>query len=230
MDDLLQNLVTIPAGNFLMGADYNQIDRTLREEDQQNALGLGAVLDSTPAVLVNLPEYKIMPSMVTNGQYFTFWDAPHPETDGLLVDDIEIWEYVWQLYGVSTVRVPVGKDRNIETELYDDCETAIDALVRSYAYECQRTLLEHHIQLSLYGYNDTSKAIVRIFASVRKGLAELIWLEQPRFGAGEIEAFGDGAEDTSQILQDIKNIQHHLAEFIPSQVAHQVPLTVFLID
>ena len=222
------NLVTIPGGPFLLGASYDKIDERLRLADRKRSLGLGAILDGTPANVVNVPTFQIMAKMVTNGEYRTFWDVPHPEGEGYLVEDSEIWEYIWQLYGVERVRVSTGKQRAVEVELYEDCETCIDALIRSYAYECQRILLGRHIQLSLYGYNDMSKAIVRVFAALRRGLQHVVWSEDVNFAAGELQAFDDGIATPDAVATDVQTVLHGLAEYIPPQMSQQVPLLVLL--
>jgi len=182
-------LIEIPGGPFLLGADYDGISPALRESDQAKSLGLGAVLASTPARWVELPTFSIMPRMVTNGEYLEFWNSVHPElADRLLVDDTAIWDFVWELHRLSLVRVPAagGGDNANLAETYGDCVNAIDAVVRSYAYECQRLLLGHHVPPSEAGYDAISQAVVRAFALMRRGLSSAIWSDQPELDPGQI--------------------------------------------
>jgi formylglycine-generating enzyme required for sulfatase activity len=229
MQQLMSDLIQIPLGPFLLGADYQQIDPQLREDDLAKSLGLGAVLDSTPAYWVDLPEFAIMPRMVTNGQYQQFWKATLPdEPDRLLVDDIQIWEYVWQLYPLASVRVPGRNLGKTEIETYETCQTAIDALVRSYAFECQRLLLGHHVPLGESGYDATSTAVVRVFAMLRRGLGHVIWHDETVLERGEQRALAEGEDTVAKYLDDLELVIKAVEAPIHPAIANQVPLVVLL--
>lgn len=235
MQQVLGDMIGIPAGPFLLGADYERIDAVLQREDRAKSLGLGAVLDSTPPRWVDLPDYHIMCAMVTNGQYQHFWESPVPgDEDKRLVDNIQLWEYVWQLYPLANVRVPVRVLRTVsvrnttENETYETCQTAIDALVRSYAFECQRLMLGHHVPLGEAGYDALSTAIVRVFAMLRRGLAHVIWPGEPILERGEQMALDDGEDSPESYLADLNQVIKALESEVHPATANQIPLIVLL--
>lgn len=165
--------VEIPAGPFLLGAAYEEIAPSVRARDLAMCLGLGAVLAATPPVWVDLPAFHIMPRMVSHAEYHRFWTFVHPELPGRpLVDHAELWQMVWDLHGLGTVRVPASEPGSgPQTEVYDGCINAIDALVVSYSYECQRLVLGAQLPPTDAGFDHRAKAIVRLFASLRQALA-----------------------------------------------------------
>lgn len=230
MSDAADGLIEIPAGPFLLGADYEQIAPEIRASDQAKCLGLGAVLAATPPHWVDLPAFRIMPRLVTNGQYREFWTAPHPEDPSrLFIDDYELWSYVWELYRLTEVRVPASERGSALVEQYGGCHTAIDALVRSYAYEAQRLLLGHHMPPTEAGYDALSRALARCFALLRRGLARVIWSGPPRFDPGEREAL-DAIASPTQAVDEVRLVEDAVAERhgIASQ-GRPTPLQVVLL-
>ncbi len=229
MQSYVDEMITIPEGPFLLGASYAAIDPVLRAEDSKRNLGLGAVLDSTPPIWVSLPEYRIMPKQVTNGQYQTFWKAVAPDNpEQLLVEDIRLWDYLWQLYPLGDVRVPTPTPGKNEIESYTTCQTAIDALIRSYSFECQRLLLGHHVPLSESGYNELSLAVIRVFAMLRRGLAHVIWTDDTTLERGEEKALAEGEDTPAAYLKDLEMVLKEAESPLAPAVANQVPLIVLL--
>ncbi len=220
-------LIDIPGGPFLLGADYDRIAAGLRASDQARSLGLGAVLAATPSRWVDLHPFSIMPRLVTNGQYHAFWTAPHPSDPAtLLVDDIEIWTFTWELYRLSAVRVPASEPGANLSENYHDCATAIDALVKSYAYECQRLLLGHHVPPTEPGFDDISRAVVRVFARLRLGLASVIWPGTPALDPGQQQALA--GSNAAQLNQDIERVIAAVEERHGNALGKSAPLLVLL--
>ena len=223
------DLVEIPGGPFLLGACYDDLPDNLRRADQEKVLGLGAVLASTPPRWVDLPAFSIMPKMVSNGEYQAFWEYPHPDKkDELLVDDIQIWEYVWQLYTLRSMRVPSLDPGTNLTEDYGTCQTAIGALVRSYAYEAQRILFGHHIPPSEPGFDDLSRACVRVFAALRRGLGAVVWTGAAQLERGEQRALTEAKEDTPESLREDVDTVIKALEMRTAGDAQQVPLLILL--
>lgn len=222
-----EDFVEIPAGPFLLGMDYPDVAEPLRRLDQARCLGLGAVLAGTPGRWVDLPAYAIMPRMVTNGEYQEFWNARHPGDPTLaLVDDPEIWEYVWSLHPLDQVRVPSPEAGLVLTESYAGCTSALDALVRSHAYEAQRQLLGHHLPPSEPGFDGLSRAVVRTYAVLRRGLARSIWRDEPLLDPGQVESLAGVSRD--EILQELARVVVAVQERLPPGTAKKVPLLIVL--
>lgn len=219
--------VPIPGGPFLLGAEYSALPDKLRRADAVKSLGLGAVLASTPPCWIDIPEFAIMPRMVSNGQYQRFWDFVHPNQPDLqLVDEIQIWEYVWQLYPLQTVRVPGGSGQLSED--YTGCQTAIDALTRSYAYEAQRLLLDHHVPAAQSGYDDLSRALVSLFACLRRGLAAVIWPGAPQLERGEAQALARDEDTITRHVRDLDLVAKALEQKIDQRGNRLLGLAILL--
>lgn len=200
----LDGYVEIPAGPFLLGASYDDIDPGLRARDLSQCLGLGAVLASTPPVWVDLPAFRMMARLVSNADYQRFWTYVHPELpDRPLVDHAEVWQMVWEQHGLGTVRVPASEPGGgAQVESYEACSNAIDAQVVSLGFECQRQVLGTQLVPGDPGFDQRSKAIVRLFGTLRRDLAasmsaavELASGQRQAVGAG-----GDPAADAAQVL------------------------------
>lgn len=225
MPGISLDLVEIPGGPFLLGADYDALPADLRAADQAKALGMGAVLASTPPRWVDLPAFSIMPRMVTNQLYQKFWEFPHPEqNDLLLVDEIQIWEYVWQLYPLQSIRIPASEAGSQLAEDYTHCTTAIDALVRSHAYECQRLLLGHHVPPTEPGFDELSRAVVGVFAALRRGLATLIWNGAPALSRGEERSIAEGEDTPARWVNEVDR----LLKALEVRNTRAMPLAVIL--
>ena len=202
-------LIRIPGGPFLLGARHEDLPTAIREADQKKALGLGAVLASTPPHWVDVPEFEVAAGMTSNGDYQKFWQFEHPEIAGsMLVDDVQIWEHVWAQFPLSSVRVPVGDAGGHAVEDYTACHTAIDAIVKSYSYECQRIFLEHHVPPGSTGFDDLSTTIIRA-AGIKRALAHIIYPEETGLDRGEMQVLADGG-DSAQIIADIEKLVNNL--------------------
>jgi formylglycine-generating enzyme required for sulfatase activity len=218
------DFIPIPAGPFLFGADYAQAAPWLVERDRALSLGLGAVLANTPARWIDLPAFAIQARMVTNGDYHEFWTAAHPEKPGRrLVDDSELWKFVWDLHGLGSVRVPGNDADGALVEQYADCRDAVDALAMSYAYECQRLLVGHHIPPTDAGFDTRSRAVVRVFAVLRKGLAQAMEAE-PVLTPGQASVAA-GA-DAAAVLDDLGEVLSGCEERLRGTA--RVPLMIIL--
>ncbi|MFM2089972.1 MAG: Sulfatase-modifying factor enzyme 1 [Planctomycetota bacterium] len=196
-----EDFIDVPAGTFRFGCDPDQAPGWLRQRDRELNLGLGAVLANTPGHWVDLPGFAIQRRMVSNAAYHAFWTAPHPERPGVrIVDDAEIWRFVWEQHGLGYLRVPGidGSEPLIET--YAGCNDAADALVLSHAFECQRLVFGHHLPASEAGFDTRSRAVVRCFAAMRRWLADTTG-GSPALGAGALNALQDA--HPAGILDDV---------------------------
>jgi formylglycine-generating enzyme required for sulfatase activity len=201
-DYILANSVSVPETIFPLGANYEDLDESLKEVDRKRRLNIANLLAPTPIVWVHLNEFAIGKFMVTNREYLVFVQSGARGLEPINYDSPELWWHVWSiLYKIQEVVLPyktVSERVMEDVQNYTGCKNFVDAYIESLKYELMRVINRTEGRVPM----PPLEVFERVFRFVRYKLRNVLGEED--------EIFSDFSEspysDLKMFQEDLKTL------------------------
>lgn len=202
-DYIMANSVNIRETVFPLGANYEDLDESIKEVDKRRRLNIANLLAPTPVVWVHLNEFSLGKRMVSNREYRVFVQSGVKKIEPINYNSAELWQYVWStLYRINGAVLPYKtvSERVLEdVENYTACNNFIDAYIESLRYELMRVINRTEGRVPM----PPQEVFERVFGFVRFRLRDVL-------ASGQDFIFSDFSEspysNLKEFRQDLKTL------------------------